>query len=90
MGLTGLAGVLAPAAYDFVAFPDVEGCALSIGGSAWAVEAVEAVAMLILSPVSACMGGVGPCVGDGAPEWMVAVVRVVAGGVGLRCHVDVV
>ncbi len=31
-GLAGLAGVLATAAYDLVAFPDVEGCALSVGG----------------------------------------------------------
>lgn len=31
-GMAGLAGVLATAAYDFVVFPDSEGCALSVGG----------------------------------------------------------
>lgn len=83
VGLTGLAGVLVTAAYDFVAFPDGEGCALSVGGVGAGIVggghgggygSVDAVS-------SVGLGGVGPCVGDG-PGWVVVVVGVVAGGVG--------
>ena len=78
VGLTGLAGVLATAAYDFVAFPDVEGCALSVGGvGAGCVGGGRGVGCGSVGAVSSVgLGGVGPCVGDGAPEWMVVVVGV--------------
>lgn len=84
VGLTGLAGVLATAAYDFVAFPDGEGCALSVEGfgaglvgGGRGVDCGSAGAGF-----SVGLSGVGSCVGGGAPDWVVVVVGVDAGGVG--------
>lgn len=84
VGLTGLAGVLATAAYDFGTFPDGEGCALIVGGvGAGLVGGGCGVGCGSVGVVfSVGLGSVGPCVGDGAPEWVVVVVGVVAGGVG--------
>ena len=73
VGLTGLAGVLATAAYDFVAFPDVGSCAVSVGRivpvCVGGGHGVGCGSVGALSSVG--LGGVGPCVGDGtdgAPE----------------------
>ena len=56
VGVTVMVGVLATAAYDFVAFLDVGGGAVSVGGlgqSAQVVDMVLSVAVLVLYPVSA-------------------------------------
>ena len=71
VGLTGLAGVLATAAYDFVASPDVEGCALGVVG-AGCVGGGRGVGCGSVGAVSSVgLGGVGPCVGGGVPGWVV-------------------
>ena len=86
MGLTGLAGVLATAAYDFVTFPDVGGCAVSDGGGGGGVVPVcggggHGVGCGSVGAVSSVgLGGAVACVGDGAPGCVVVVVGVIAGG----------
>ena len=83
VGLTGL-GVLATAEYYFVTFPDVGGCAVSVGGVGAVCAGVgRGVGCGSVSAVSSVgLGGAGPCVWDGAPGCTVVVVGVIAGGMG--------